>query len=213
MAFGAIICVLARAYSGSPQLSLFQLMLDFGILVALPQALPLVLGIFIRRTPAWSGWSTVLIGFATGCLTRHFLTVDWALRTFGAAHLPNFWERQNWDQAAAVGMNIAVGTSWFCGTRLFYGGAPAAYQAAIEAFSRNIDRPVDYDREEAAPATDDRQSRLIGWLCLPYGGVLCFLALIPNPLAGRLAFIFCGAVLGLIGTALIRQSRAPLPHA
>jgi solute:Na+ symporter, SSS family len=216
LAFGAIICVLAQAYSRFPQLSLFQLMLDFGILVALPQALPLVLGIFIRRTPAWSGWSTVLVGFATGCLTRHFLTVDWALRTFGGSHQPNVWERQNWDQAIAVGMNITVGAAWFCGTRLFYGRASPAYRAAIESFSRNIDRPVDYDREEAAPATDDRQSRLIGWLCLPYGGVLCFLALIPNPPSGRLAFIFCGAVLALIGTALIRQSREArvlLPHA
>jgi solute:Na+ symporter, SSS family len=209
LVFGAIIISLAQVYSRFPQFSLFQLMLDFGILVALPQALPLVLGIFIRRTPAWSGWSTVLVGFATGCLTRHFLTVEWAVRTFGARPGPNVWERQNWDQAIAVALNISVGVAWFCGSRLFYCRESADYQAAIEAFSLNVDRPVDYDREEPAAATDDRQSRLIGWLCLPYGGALALLALIPNPTSGRLAFLFCAAVLALIGAALIRQSHRP----
>jgi Na+/proline symporter len=216
LVFGGSIIALARAYSRFPQFSLFQLMLDFGILVALPQALPLVLGIFIRRTPAWSGWSTVLVGFATGCLTRHFLTVEWAVRTFGVRHAPNPWERQNWDQAAAVCLNIAVAGGWFCGTRLFYGRETAAYRERIEAFSREIERPVDHDREAGAAAMDDRQSRLIGRLCLPYGAVICLLALIPNPASGRLAFLCCGLVLGTIGLALIRQSRAapaPSPHA
>jgi SSS family solute:Na+ symporter len=216
LVFGGIIISLAQAYSRFPQFSLFQLMLDFGILVALPQALPLVLGLFIRRTPAWSGWSTVLLGFATGCLTRYFLTVEWAVRTFGVRAHPNEWERQNWDQAIAVAVTVSLGVAWFCFTKCFYRRTPASYQAAIEDFSRNIERPVDYDREEAAPATDDRQSRLIGWLCLPYAAVISLLALIPNPLSGRVAFVFCGVVMGIIGAALIRQSRvrpAVLPHA
>jgi solute:Na+ symporter, SSS family len=207
LAFGVVIVGLARAYLSFPQLSLFKLMLDFGILVALPQTLPLVLGIFIRRTPSWSGWSTVLIGFATGCITRHFLTVEWALRTFGARPGPNDWERQNWEQAIAVFATVTVGVSWFCFSKLFYGRSPASYRASVEEFSRNVERPVDYDLEEAAPATDDRQSWLIGWLCLPYGAVICLMALIPNPASGRLAFVFCGVVLGLIGASLIAQSK------
>jgi Na+/proline symporter len=216
LVFGAAVIALARAYLSFPDLSLFKLMLDFGILVALPQTLPLVLGIFIRRTPSWSGWSTVLVGFATGCLTRALLSVEWAVRIFGERANPSEWERQNWDQAIAVLTTIGVGVAWFCLTGLFYGGTPQSYKASVEAFSRDIERPVDYDREEAAPATDDKQSWLIGWLCLPYGAVICLLALIPNPASGRAAFLFCGIVLGLIGTALIRQSGVPAaasPHA
>jgi Na+/proline symporter len=214
--FGVIIVGLARAYFSFAQLSLFKLMLDFGILVALPQTLPLVLGIFIRRTPSWSGWSTVLVCFATGCLTRHYLTVDWAVRTFGARANPNEWERQNWDQAIAVFAVIGVGVAWFCLSRLFYAGETSAYKASIEEFSLKIERPVDYDLEESAPASDDRQSRLIGWLCLPYGAVVGLMAFIPNPASGRMAFVFCGVVLALIGTALIVQSKAKPaipPHA
>jgi SSS family solute:Na+ symporter len=216
LAFGVAVIVLARIYFSFPELSLFKLMLDFGVLVALPQTLPLVLGIFIRRTPSWSGWSTVLVGFATGCLTRAFLSVEWGVRVFGARANPNEWERQNWDQAIAVLTTISVGVAWFCFSKFFYAGAPASYKASIEEFSRSIERPVDYDREEENPATDDKQSWLIGWLCMPYGVVICLLALIPNPPSGRAAFLFCGIVLGLIGVALVRQSRIPAavpPHA
>jgi Na+/proline symporter len=206
LAFGAIIVALAQAYSRFEGLSLFQLMLDFSILVALPQALPLVLGLFIRHTPAWSGWSTVLVGFATGWLTREFLTVDWALRVFGVHGQPNGWERQNWEQAIAVATNIGAGVGWFCLSKCFYRRTSESYRAGIEAFSRQIELPVDYEREEGAQATDDRQSWLIGWLCLPYGGVIGLLALIPNPFGGRLAFVFCAVVMILIGIALIRKS-------
>jgi Na+/proline symporter len=208
LAFGMAVIVLARVYFGFPDLSLFKLMLDFGVLVALPQTLPLVLGIFIRRTPAWSGWSTVLVGFATGCMTRMFLSVEWAVRVFGARANPNEWERQNWDQAIAVVTTIGAGVAWFCFSKLFYAGESEPYKSSIEEFSRCIERPVDYDREEG-PATDDKQSWLIGWLCLPYGALICLLALIPNPASGRAAFLFCGVVLGVIGVALVRQSRVP----
>ncbi|HEV8073505.1 MAG TPA: hydroxyacid dehydrogenase, partial [Opitutaceae bacterium] len=98
-------------------------------------------------------------------------------------------------------------TAWFCFTRFFYRRESASYQASIEEFSRNIETPVDYDKEEVSAATDSKQAWLIGWLCIPYGVLVCLLAFIPNPLTGRLAFIFCGGVVGLIGTALVRHSK------
>ncbi len=45
---------------------------------------------------------------------------------------------------------------------------------------------------------------MLGLLSLCYGGFITLLALIPNPPAGRLGFVFCGAVLILIGWALRR---------
>lgn len=214
IAFGAIVIALALATTRLEQVSLFQLMLDFGVLIALPQTIPLVLGIFIRRTPAWSGWSTVVLCLATGYLTRRFLTVGWAVRAFHLSAALGPWGRENWDQAIATVVNIAVGTAWFSLSRLFYPRESASYKQAVEAFSRQIETPVGPD--EAVPELDDRQSRLIGWLCLPYGAVVGLLALIPNPPGGRLAFVFCGAVLAAIGAALITQSRsrrAPALHA
>ncbi len=207
VALGLIIIILARFYSRLEGLSLFQLMLDFGILVALPQTLPLVLGIFIRRTPSWSGWSTVLIGFAVSWLTRNHLTFGWAAGVFGSAGDPTTWERQNWDQGVAVFTNVVVCTSWFLFTRFFYPRSTPEYRAAIDEFSRRIEAPVEYHKEEIEAPTDDRQSWLIGWLCLPYGAVVSLMALIPNPISGRIAFLFCGSVVMLVGWALVRQAR------
>jgi len=205
---GLIVIILAQLYSRLEGLTLFQLMLDFAILVALPQTLPLVLGIFIRRTPAWSGWSTVLIGFVTSWVTRNYLTLSWAMETFGVTGEANTWEGQNWDQGVAVFTNVFVCTGWFLFTRNFYGRESPAYQASIEDFSKRIETPVNYATDETAPANDDRQSLLMGWLCMPYGAFVCLMALIPNPLIGRLSFLFCGGVVAIVGWALVRQSRA-----
>ena len=209
---GLIIIALAIYLSQRLEVSLFKLYLDFGIFVSLPQAMPLVLGLFIRRTPAWSGWSTWLVGFCAGLWAHGWLTLAWAMQTFSPPHLhANKWELQNWDQAIAALVIMGVCTAWFCFSRFFYRRESGAYQAMIEEFSRSIETPVNYNEEEASAATDDKQSWLIGWLCIPYGLVICLLSLIPNPPSGRLAFIFCGGLVVLIGTALVRQSKKIKP--
>ena len=73
---------------------------------------------------------------------------------------------------------------------------------------------MDYAKEEGAANTDDKQSWLIGWLCLPYGAVVALMALFPNPMSGRLGFLFCGGVVILVGWMLVKQSRrtsSPIP--
>ena len=56
-ALGLVVIGLALSYSQIEGLSLFQLMVNFGILVSLPASMPLLLCLIIRKTPTWSGWS------------------------------------------------------------------------------------------------------------------------------------------------------------
>jgi hypothetical protein len=44
-------------------------------------------------------------------------------------------------------------------------------------------------------------------LCFIYGGFISLLAGIPNPPTGRLAFLFCGGVMLVVGSALHRASK------
>jgi len=44
--------------------------------------------------------------------------------------------------------------------------------------------------------------KLLGALCLVYGGFILLLMLIPNTSGGRLAFLFCGGVMFSVGVAL-----------
>ena len=67
---------------------------------------------------------------------------------------------------------------------------------------------MDFNREEgAAAANDHRQCSVVGWLCIAYGGFVVLLAIIPNPLSGRIAFVLCGGLVLAIGGLLLRQGR------
>ena len=206
---GLAIIGLAQTYTRFPQLSLFRLMVDFGILVSLPHAMPLFLSVFIRRTPSWSGWSTVLLGFLASWVSQRFLTPEWAVRLLGGSTSMTPWESLNWSQAIAACLVLAVCTGWFCLSKAFYPAESAEYRAQIGEFSTEIETPVNYEKEEGGKGSDDLQSWLIGRLCLPYGAVICLMALIPNSAAGRAAFVFCGLVLLSIGGALLVSTRRP----
>jgi solute:Na+ symporter, SSS family len=67
-------------------------------------------------------------------------------------------------------------------------------------------RPIDFQKE-IGEESDSQQGLVLGMLCLYYGGFITLLALIPNPLIGRLGFVFCGAVVVAIGLALRRAAR------
>jgi Na+/proline symporter len=204
---GLTVISIAVFYSSIKDLTLFELMLKFQILVSLPYVVPLVLGMIVKRTPGWAGWSTVIVCFGVSFLTDRFLSIEWAARTFGVIDSTTTWERQNWEQGIGVFTILGAGIAWFLFTKLFYRHEKPEQKAEIEKFCHNLATPVDYEKEESAKPTDDKQSYLIGWLCIPYGAFVCLLALIPNPMIGRLAFIFCGGVVSLIGFMLVRAAR------
>lgn len=205
---GLTVIMIAHFYSTLKNLTLFELMVKFQVLVSLPYVVPLVLGMLIKRTPGWTGWSAVVVCFGVSYLTDRFLDIGWAVQAFGVSDGTTNWERQNWEQGIGVFTISAAGLVWFLIARLFYKHESPAQKAAIEQFCHNLATPVVYTKEETAAATDDKQSWLIGWLCLPYGAAVMLMAFIPNPLFGRLAFIFCGSVVMLIGGLLVKQARA-----
>jgi hypothetical protein len=82
---------------------------------------------------------------------------------------------------------------------------PTEYER-VDRFFKEMRTPVDFEREQG-PGSDNMQAKIMGMLCLIYGGFITLLALIPNPLSGRIAFIFCGAVMFGVGWILHRASR------
>ena len=57
-------------------------------------------------------------------------------------------------------------------------------------------------RTEDVGGTDTAQFRSIGMICYIYGSFICLLMLIPNPIQGRLSFLFCGGFVILVGKLL-----------
>jgi solute:Na+ symporter, SSS family len=208
LALGAVVILVGLKMSQLKDLGLFLLMQRVSILVATPIIVPLILGILVRRTPPWAGWSTVLIGFLCSLAVGDYLTPEWAVEVFGVGAPVVDATREYWMQGIQVFVTVAVGTAWFLGTRLFYHTSTVTQRERIETFFERLDRPVDFEKEEGERAANDaRQSRAIGWLCLAYGCFVAALSLIPNPLSGRLAFIGCGGLALLIGAVLVWRAK------
>lgn len=205
---GLLVVLAGINFSRMEDIGLFDLMLRFGTLIAVPYTIPLVLCVFIKRTPSWSGWSTVLVCLAASLLTTRFLDALWLESALQLAKPLTRIEAGYWTIAAGLFVNVLVGVLWFTGTMAFWQRTPAPERERIEAFYDRMLVPVDFAREEGANS-DHAQARLLGNLSLAYGGFIASLALIPNPLAGRLGFVFCGLVVVAVGTALKRSACKP----
>jgi len=206
---GVIIILAALRMSQLRQLGLFLLMQRVSILIAIPITVPLVLALIIKRTPSWSAWSTVLVGFTGSLLIDRFLSPEWAAHFFGHSGPMSSDTEEYWRQGVQLIGNVLLGTTWFAFSALFWKKTDPARRAQIEQFIVRLDTPVDFVREEgAAAANDARQAGAVGWLCLAYGGFVLLLALIPNPPMGRLAFVGCGSLVLAVALMLLRSARA-----
>ena len=169
--------------------------------------MPLIWGMFVRRAPSWAGWTTVLIGLATSYLTQKFLTPRGSGGVLGV-HVQQ-----------ARGQRLGAGDRHRDEHRRRLGVVPAhavdrrrapprrePSAERVDQFFAEMRTPVDFEREEG-PGSDNLQAKVMGMLCLIYGGFITLLALIPNPLIGRLAFVFCGAVMFGVGWMLHRASK------
>ncbi len=208
-AMGVLVIVAGLNFSRLENVGLFELMLTFGSLVAVPYTIPLTLCMFVTRTPPWSGWTTVVVCMLASFVATRYLDADWVVRTFGLGAPLAANEAAYWTIAAGLALNVSVGCLWFFGSMLLWNRTATAHRVRIAAFCERMRTPVDFEKEEG-PGNDAAQCRILGLLCLCYGGFVCLLALIPNPPAGRAAFLFCGGVVVLIGWRLHRQSRPVL---
>src|SRR5262249_54859286 len=80
---GLLVILAALLFSTWKDITLFNLMLQFGALIAVPYSMPLIWGTLVKRAPAWSGWTTMLVGFATSLAGRQIFTVAWLEKVAG----------------------------------------------------------------------------------------------------------------------------------
>ncbi len=211
IAFGAMTVLAAFAFNAMPGLSLFQIMQSMVSLVTMPVAVPLLLGLFFKRTPPWSGWSTVLVCFLTSLLLANLTSPSLLgpdayrrLLPFGSPLAP--WETPTVLFVLGVVANTLVGSLWFFGTSFWYRRQSPEYHARVESFFTNMKTPVDHTTE-GGESSDGSQFTTLGRLCLCYGAFVTLLTLIPNPLLGRACFLFIGGAIGGIGWLLLRTAK------
>jgi SSS family solute:Na+ symporter len=221
--FGLLIILAAYIIAKFPNVGIFDVMNVFSAMVALPFILPLIWCIVIKRTPSWSGWSTVCVGFLASILFYNYVDPETFPKLFGLhSHIsPDEMASRLSMMARLVGLrspirpgemndykliggtivSVVLGSLWFLGTALFARFNSLEYTKKEKAFFERLQTPVVSDPGQSKQM-DLAQLRTLSKLCLPYGGFIMLLAAIPNPLGGRLSFIFSGGMIVGIGLLL-----------
>ena len=218
LGFGVLVVMAAMTYTTLKDLPIFDLVLQFGSLVALPYSIPLVLGLFIKRVPPWAAWTTVLVGFAVSFTVKNLVDPQQCVQILGADALLTAEETNLYFYLASVLANVVIAGGWYLATTLFYSSATESARQRDTAFFERMNTPLpdQVDPDHAGPAAqrDAEQRGLLGNLCLVYGGAITLMALIPNGLEGRLCFLFCGGVVVATGLGLRQRHRArpPVPQ-
>jgi SSS family solute:Na+ symporter len=168
---GAMVIAGALSFSRMKDLGLFDLMLQFGTLMAVPYTIPLVLLLLVRQSPPWSGWSTVLVGFTTSLLVTKNFGPSWLEHTFALDPL-SATDRGHWTVAVGLFAVVIVAGAWLFFTCHFWNHTCEADRKRMGEFDTRSRTPVDF-AAEIGVGSNFRQGRLLGGLCLATGGSCC----------------------------------------
>jgi hypothetical protein len=174
-----------------------------------PMMVPMVMGIFVKRTPPWSGWSTVLVGIAAAALSKMVFSNE--LGQFLLRSAAALTEREFIDgQFVFVGViTMGVSLAWYFGTMLFYRKSSAEHHERVEGLFRDLHTPVD-NVAEGGLDQDAMQYLIVGQLSLIIGAFLLLCALIPNPRSGWMAFLCIGGGMSAFGWMMRRIGKKKL---
>ena len=184
--FGVFIVSIATYFANTEGRGVFEHMLNIGALLALPMAVPALLGLFIRTSPSWAAIVTVSVTLIPSA--------------FGFFSAEIFGE--TWSFQQKVFINLSVGVVAYLLTVPFWNRAPEFYKRQAQSFFDRMLMPVDFEKEIGVP-NDLRQLKIIGSFAAIIGGLICTLVLLPNPLIGRLGILFVGGFVLVVGGVFI----------
>ncbi len=211
--FGCIIIAAALFLNSLKDLDLFNIMILFGSLITIPYTMPLILGLITRKAPSWAAWTTVVVGFVLSVLISGLalgaLELSPVVKPEWFGFPSDLAGSRSKDAVYILSVfgNVLICTLWYLGCCLFHKFSSPAYRERVDQFFERMNTPVDYASEHG-DHSDHKQGMTLGRLCQIYGVFILFLGVIvPNPVGGRLAFLFCALFMGGVGTALDFRAR------
>ena len=200
--FGVLIVSLALFMNSLKELSLFDAMLYMSALLGFPQMIPSFLGFFIRKTPDWAAWATMLVGALVSYTVAGVLQPQHIETWF---RLPEALTGREWvDLVVAISLisHIIITGGFFCLTTLFYKRLPEDREKSVSRFFTNISTPL-VKEEGDHVHLDNRQRMLLGRMVAAAGLLIMLMMALPNPLWGRLVFVGCGTAVFTVGAMLV----------
>jgi SSS family transporter len=191
---GVLVIVLALQLARQEGKGIFEIMLDIGALLMSPIQIPLMWGLFIRRTPWWAALSSIAFGFAVSLIAFF----DVPLSAFG------FPAEATWTFQMKFFGVLAAGSAGFLLSIPFAPPTRSPHRKAVDAFITKMKTPVDFD-DEIGAANDLLQLKVIGKFGAAIALFIAAMLIIPNPPDGRLAIAALALTIGALSGLMIRQ--------
>ncbi len=201
---GIGVIAVALYFASLKELSLYELMMRVSTMVQVPMMVPLLLGIIIKRTPKWAPWATIAVGLVVSSLVDNVVTAEAFASWFGVDSLTSR-EIVDMNIILTIAGHVFITGGFFCATSLVYNEAKDKHKTKTQRFFEDLKRPVIADDRQ--DEVDRQQRNKLGGMVLVMGTGILLMALIPNPLWGRLLFVCCSLIIAIIGFLLRRSAK------
>ena len=201
---GIIVILMALFFKSLRELSLFDLMMSISAMIQVPLLIPLLVGVFIKKTPQWAPWVTVLLGLFISWFMKEVLTPQVFADWIGIAEFTRR-EAADMNLILTLAAHVFITAGFFSLTSLFYKEDKDRYKLERENFFEDFE--TTFIADEAQDEYDRQQRNKLGAMVMIMGAGVVLMSLIPNPLWGRLIFVGCALVILSVGYLLRRTAR------
>lgn len=200
---GLLVIGMALFFKSLKELSLFDLMMSISAMIQVPLLIPLILGVFIKKTPQWAPWATVILGLLLSWMMKEVVTPGVFANWIG---IGEFTAREAADMnlILTLGAHVFITGGFFMCTTFFYSETKDKYKLQTDRFFENLETPVYADNLQ--DDFDKQQRKKLGNMVSFMSIGILLMAFIPNPIWGRLIYIFCFIIIFTIGSLLKRKT-------
>ena len=203
---GFIIIGIGLFINSLRHLSLFDIVLNVGALIGFPMLIPVLLGMWVRKTPDWAGWATLIVGGFVSYIFGISLQAEDVQNWFNLEHALTGREWSDLKVALSLAAHVVFTGGFFLATTLVYKGRTPEREAEGEKLFDNWNTPVVAESQEQQNL-DTKQRSMLGKLICTAGFGILAMALIPNDITGRALFLLCGSIVLSVGVLLVNASR------
>ncbi len=200
--FGLAIILIALFINSLKGLSLFDTMMYVGALIGFPMTIPAFCGFFIKKTPDWAGWGTLVVGAIVSYIVGFVITAEMLQNWFNLEPLTG---REWSDLKVAVGLiaHLTFTAGFFIVSTLFYKPLEESRQKDVDTFFNNLATPL-VSESTAQKKLDNKQRHMLGSLIAVSGVAVMAMFALPNPFWGRMMFVLCGGIVFIVGLMLVK---------
>ena len=206
---GILVIGMALYFRSLKELSLFDLMMSLSAMIQVPLLVPLIVGLFIKKTPSWAPWLTVLLGLFMSWFMKEVFTPQVFADLIG---IDAFTKREATDMGLILTLasHVFITAGFFCATSFFYKESDDKNKKETDIFFKNLETPVIADEQQ--DEFDRQQRNKLGTMVIYMSIGILLMTLIPNPLWGRMIFAFCSLVIFTIGFLLKRSAKNKIAY-